>query len=553
MIGTQYRYTPKWEPSKAGEAISQPFQQLAGDVRTQQAERAKARKAAMDARNKQYASLFRVAKGYDGWTDQTIKEYQRQVKQSIDKIKEAADQQSANQITANEILRLEALYSRGDLNARPMVGVNSDFDKYVGILEGTTDWRVKGTRPVVSQQDLDKKMYTFENSTINLRDEMIGGHVQAVGDYVSPKGRLIREEVEENLRSQGIEFTEFTGEDGVTYIAPADRTLKPKAVAGPMFLNPSFGNPQFFSPESVPLRISPTEFGNLSAVNNVFSKVNQRYKDETNPISYDEAVSRSRDSIETLFDNDEDGVHIMSAMDLYENTYGVKFDPSDFIPNEKGESTASAAGRKNPKDLYIDKVMTIAPFSKQVDKGAGAGRGTTYDQYQQTKARSTVREGLPSDLAPYSRAGELSYAGERLYSENLDMMEELANDKYLEISIPGEDLRAEDGKIYSSVIAYPDAMDGRGVIAIRLRDDVTQGKTNVMGANIPVENRYDEDIFGMAFDKQPMPRYKFIIMQNEDGSMTSEYERLNVDFAKRFDRDPAMPKLPVEAIIDSKY
>jgi len=556
MINNQFRYVAKRQPSNVSQLVSQPFQQLAEDIKAQAVADAAARKEAMKARNSQYAKLYNVSgSGFNGWAEPHIEEYESQFKQSLEAVKSATTQEEANQALAAEILRLERFYSSFDNHSRLMVSQNSAHDEYIEWMTGTKKWGVDGTTPITSSEDLANRENIYENTTINVVKENIGGRLVSIGDYVSPSGKTKEQELRE--RFSGYNIVEGRSPEGFKTLMPvldgSPVLEKPMVVGGPMYLHPDLGNRQYFSPESVPNFIAPIDFRGITSVQKSIDELQKRVDTDNSSdrLTVDQANQILRNDLVTLY-NSNDSFRA-SGEQMYKEEYGVAFSPSDFEPDpETGRSIAEVEGRKSPKDLYMDKVMAGVGFKRNLPQSSSSG--TAYNQYQETKARASTRSGLPSDLSPYSKTGNMSYAGKMLYADNLDLMDELSNQTYVDIQIPGEDLRGEDGQVYSSVIAYPDALDGRGVIAIRLRDDVTAGSPSTMGSAIPEKDRYSTaQMFNLSFDKQPKPRYKFIIMQNEDGSMTTEYERLNGDFAKRFDRDPAITKYPVETIIDSKY
>jgi len=288
MIGTKYRFTPKYTPNNVQEAIAGPLKELAGDIKAQDAANAAARKAAMAKRNQQYNKLYSVAgKGFEGWSKQHIDEFENQFNQSLEMAMNAPDDYSANAITAREALRLGRLHSAGEDHARLMVSQNSAHDQYIQWHEGSKPWAVDGETPLTSDFDLQKKEYNWDNSTINIRKENVGGYDTSVGDYVSPRGVTYREEVEKMFTDNGIEFREYRDTDGVTYIAPVNPELgKEVAVSGPMMLHPGLGNRLFFHPESVKNTVTYTDFAAIKSLQTAVDEIQKLYTSDVNRISF---------------------------------------------------------------------------------------------------------------------------------------------------------------------------------------------------------------------------------------------------------------------------
>ena len=258
MIGTEFRYTPEYKSSDLSQRVSAPFQQLSASMRQQQEAQRKAQAAADAAaskerlaeRNRQYSKLYGVAtKGFDGWSEQTIREYERQVDQSMKKVLSAPDQDSANQITTQEALRLLRLHGQGDKHAKLYTGQNSAHDQYVQWDAGAIPWKVDGMEPITSGEDLVERENRWENATINLRTEDVNGYQTSVGDYVAPNGMLIKDEAEQMFQSQGIHYDIQTDPGtGMVSIVPQAEGMEPIVIGGPLMQHPNLGSRQWFMP-----------------------------------------------------------------------------------------------------------------------------------------------------------------------------------------------------------------------------------------------------------------------------------------------------------------
>ena len=530
MIGNQYRFTPKYTPNNVQEAVAAPFKELAADIRAQDAANAKARKDALAKRNQQYNKLYSVAgKGFEGWAKQHIDEYENQFKQSLNMEMEAPTQAAANQILANELLRLERNHSAFSNHARLMVSQNSAHDQYIGWHDGTRPWAVSGTTPMTSDSDLARRENNWENSTANVRTENIGGYEVSVGDYMSPRGQLYREEVEQMFQANGVEYTEETASDGVTYIRPVNAEQgKPIAVAGPMLLHPGLGNRQFFTPESVSNTVTYTEFAGMSDFQRAIDELQKLYKSDVNRITFEESNTRARAAATTLFNSQP--VFQDSAINFYKETYGDDYREEDFVPDpETGVSVAQAQGRKTPKELYLDGVMSIVGFDKQVSQSGSGTRKLRWGDVD--KANKT---GIPDNITYEENE---SYKLNTYSSEDKAVIESLNNEPRIDLTVPEEINLQFSGEKVNTIRMYPDA----GYMLIERVGVDTEG---VPKAGFTLEedgaDLYDRSSAGLwdfgGWDKKPESKYFVIPIFGSDSDYSDEFKAIEANIVSEYIR-----------------
>jgi len=535
MIGKTYRFTPKYTPNNVQEAISTPFKELAADMRAQDAANAKARQQALQKRNQQYNKLYGVAgKGFEGWSKQHIDEYENQFQQSLNNVMNAPNQAAANQMLANELLRLERVHAAGEGHARLRTGQNSAHDQYVGWNQGSLPWRIDGETPITSDADLARRENNWENSTVNVRTENVGGYDVSVGDYMSPRGRLYKEEVEEMFQSNGIEYTEEVGGDGITYIRPVNAELgKPVAVSGPMMLHPGLGNRLYFTPESVSNTVTYTEFAGNRDFQTAIGELQKLYKSDVNRISFEEANSRARAAATALFNSSP--VFQSSAIKYYEETYGDQYRPEDFVPDPdpeaRGMSPAASQGRKTPKQLYLDGVMSIVGFDKQVSQ---SGSGTRKLRWQDIdKANKT---GIPDNI---TYEDTQSYKLNTYSSEDRAIIESLNNEPRIDLTVPEEINLQFSGEKVNTIRMYPDA----GYMLIERVNADTEGKPMQGFTNNPDEDGpdlYDRGVNGLwefgGWEKQPEPKYFVIPIIGSDGEYSDPFKQIEQNIVSEYIR-----------------
>ena len=530
MIGKTYRFTPKYTANNVQELISAPFKELAADMRAQDAANAKARQDALTKRNQQYNKLYGVAgKGFEGWSKQHIDEYENQFQQSLNNVMNAPNQAVANQMLAHELLRLERVHAAGEGHARLRTGQNSAHDQYVGWNQGSLPWRVDGETPLTSDADLARRENNWENSTVNVRTENVGGYDVSVGDYMSPRGRLYREEVEQMFQSNGIEYAEEVGSDGITYIRPVNAEQgKPVAVSGPMMLHPGLGNRLYFTPESVSNTVTYTEFAGNRDFQTALGELQKLYKSDVNRITFEEANSRARAAATTLFNSSP--VFQSSAVNFYKETYGDDYRQEDFVPDpETGISVAQAQGRKTPKELYLDGVMSLVGFDKQVSQ---SGSGTR--KLQWADVDKAAKTGIPENITYEENQ---SYKLNTYSPEDRAIIESLDNESRIDLTVPEEISLQYSGEKVNTIRMYPDA----GYMLIERVGADTTGET--MGGFTLEEDGpdlYDRKPGGLwdfgGWKRRPESKYFVVPIIGSDMDYSDEFKAIEENIKSEYIR-----------------
>ena len=462
MIGTEFRYTPEYKSSDLSQRVSAPFQQLSASMRQQQEAQRKAqteaaaaaRKERLAERNRQYSKLYGVAgKGFDGWSEQTIKEYEKQFMQSMDKVMNATTQEKAKEMMAAEILRLERLHSVGSRHAKLYTGQNSAHDQYVQWDAGAIPWRVDGMEPITSPEDLAERENRWENSTVNLRTENVGGYETSVGDYVAPNGMLIKDEAEQMFQSQGIPYDIQTDPNtGMVSIVPQSEEMKPIVIGGPLMQHPNLGSRQWFMPESRSIAMPFAEFAANPGLRKNVQDIEANYNSDESPITREEAMATARGAAMTIYMNNSRAQ--AGAAQLYQETYGVPFNENDFIVNPNtGQSTAQAEGRaKRPDELYMDKVMPIlGSFEKRENKSTTSPtRRAQMTEWQNTSKDNIT--GLPSEIRYEDIPSKFA-----VFGKDEEIVRSLQGEDAVDITIPeGKSMKFEN-ELVNHIVMYPDA------------------------------------------------------------------------------------------------
>ena len=462
MIGTEFRYTPEYKSSDLSQRVSAPFQQLSASIRQQQdaqrkaqaAADAAARKERLTERNRQYSKLYGVAtKGFDGWSEQTIREYERQVDQSMKKVLSAPDQDSANQITTQEALRLLRLHGQGEKHAKLYTGQNSAHDQYVQWDAGAIPWKVDGMEPITSGEDLVERENRWENATINLRTEDVNGYQTSVGDYVAPNGMLIKDEAEQMFQSQGIPYDIQTDPGtGVVSIVPQAEGMEPIVIGGPLMQHPNLGSRQWFMPESRSIAMPYPEFAKNEGLRKNVQDIRGNYNSDESPITREEAMATARGAAMTIYMNDPRAQ--AGAAQLYQETYGVPFNENDFVPNPAtGQSRAQAEGRaKRPEELYLDKVMPIlGSFEKRENKSTTSPtRRAQMTEWQNTSKNNIT--GLPSEIRYEDIPSKFA-----LFGKDAEIVRGLEAEDAVDITIPEGKTMKFENELVNHIVMYPDA------------------------------------------------------------------------------------------------
>jgi len=535
MIGTEFRYTPEYKPSDLSQRVSAPFQQLSASTRQQQEAQRKAqaeaaavaRKEQLAERNRQYSKLYGVAgKGFDGWSEQTIKEYEKQFMQSMDKVMGATTQEEAKEMLAAEILRLERLHSVGGRHAKLYTGQNSAHDQYVQWDAGAIPWRVDGMEPITSPEDLAERESRWENSTVNLRTENVGGYETSVGDYVAPNGMLIKDEAEQMFQSQGIPYDIQTDPNtGMVSIVPQSEEMKPIVIGGPLMQHPNLGSRQWFMPESQSIAMPFAEFAANTGLRKNVQDIEANYNSDESPITRDEAMATARGAAMTIYMNDPRAQ--AGAAQLYQEIYGVPFNENDFVVNPNtGQSTAQAEGRaKRPEELYMDKVMPILGSFQKKEKSTGSSSITSRkNETLWTDVDKSLKTGLPSDI---------NYSGEEsaklsVYGNDRETIESLSESESIELVVPEEIGLQFEGEKVNVIRMY---RDDNVLLVAKVGAD-TEGKM-IGGLSADNMEYYNSPGF---WEKYPESKYFVVPIFGEDGDYSTQFKALENNIKEEYKR-----------------
>jgi len=328
----------------------------------------------------------------------------------------------------------------------------------------------------------------------------------------------------------GIEFREYRDTDGVTYIAPVNPELgKEVAVSGPMMLHPGLGNRLFFHPESVKNTVTYTDFAAIKSLQTAVDEIQKLYTSDVNRISFEEANSRARAAATTLFNSNP--TFAASANAFYKEKHGVDFDPKDFeVDPETGQSVAQVEGRKPPKELYLDSVMSIIGFNKQIPQGS-SGSGTRKLQWADVDKANKM--GIPENIQyPEEESYKLN-----VYDEGRGTIESLNNEPRIDLTVPEEINLQFNGEKVNTLRMYPEAnymliervnVDSEGVpkMGFTLEED---------GAEL-----YDKSEAGLwqfgGWDKKPEPKYFVIPIIGSDGDYSDEFKAIEENIKSEYIR-----------------
>jgi hypothetical protein len=487
---------------------------------------AAARKEQLAERNRQYSKLYGVAgKGFDGWSEQTIRDYEGQFMQSMDKVKSATTQEEAKEMLAAEILRLERLHSRYSGNAKVMTGQNSAYDQYVQWDTGATPWRVEGMEPITSDEDLANRKNNWENQTVNLRTENIGGYETSVGDYVAPNGMLIKDEAEQMFQSQGIPYDIQTDPNtGMVSIVPQSEEMKPIVIGGPLAQHPNMGSRQWFMPESQSIAMPYAEFAANTGLRKNVQDIEANYNSDESPITREEAMATARGAAMTIYMNNPRAQ--AGAAQLYQEMYGVPFNENDFVVNPNtGQSIAQSEGRaKRPEELYMDKVMPILGSFQKKEKSTGSSSITSRkNETLWTDVDKSVKAGLPSDIN-YS---EEESAKLSVYGNDRDTLESLSESESIELIVPEEIGLQFEGEKVNVIRMYRDD----GVLLVAKVGADTAGQLQPGFSEDP--KYYNSPQF---WKKYPESKYFVVPIFGEDGDYSTQFKALENNIKKEYER-----------------
>ena len=538
MIGTEFRYTPEYKPSDLAENVAAPFQQLSASIRQQQEAQRKAqseaaaaaRKEQLAERNRQYSKLYGVAtKGFEGWSEPMIKEYQSQVDQSMKRVFSATDQESANQLTTQEALRLLRLHGQGEKHARLFTGQNNAHDQYVQWHTGAIPWKTEGMEAITSDEDLAQRTSRWENMTVNLRSENIGGYDTKVGDYVAPNGILIKDEAEKMFQSNGIPYEMQTDENtGITSIVPQGpqaEGMEPFKVSGPLMLHPNIGSRDLFMPESRSIAMPFAEFAANPGLRKNVQDIEANYNSDESPITREEAMATARGAAMTIYMNDPRAQ--AGAAQLYQETYGVPFNENDFVINPStGQSKAQAETRaKRPEELYMDKVMPILGSFQKKEKSTGSSSITSRkNETLWADVDKSVKTGLPSDIN-YS---EEESAKLSVYGNDRDTLESLSESESIELIVPEEIGLQFEGEKVNVIRMY---RDDNVLLVAKVGAD-TEGK--MIGGLSPDNMEYYRS--PQFWDKYPESKYFVVPIFGEDGDYSTQFKALENNIKEEYKR-----------------
>ena len=524
MINNNSRFVPKYTPNSVKELVAAPFKEMAAGMQQIAAAQAQRDQALMKERQGQLNRLYKVADGKrEGWSMQHNKEFDSQFQQSEARILNAPTQEMSDRILREEVNRMYRIYGSFDYHARVRTGRNSGRDEYSELLEGEKKWGGTGS-PVLSLDDLRSRDANWENSTVNIRTENINGYQTAVGDYIDPKGRNVREFTASRFEQEGVPYTEQTDSDGLTYLVPTNNPDARVAVSGPEYFHPFLGDRSYYLPDTVPNLVTPLEFADLSSFRNLESSLNRQVNsDAANKITPAQASQSMLTSMTTAYNSKPEFEE--SAMALYEQEYGEEYDPKDFEPDpETGQSVAEVEGRKTPKNLFLEKAVQLrSGFNVTIPKASSGTNNTML--FANTQKRT--QRGLPDDI---DFQGDQSVRYNTYTAEERDVIEQVRNQERLEMIVPEEIsllFNSEKVNIINMFDEYvflsKPAADDQGSVSFGL--DLEDP------ANL--ETAYN-NLSNLLWAKVPEKKYFIIPILQDDGKFTKEFLSLEQNIVSEY-------------------
>ena len=528
MINNNSRFVPKYTPNSVKELVAAPFKEMAAGMQQMAAAQAQRDQALMKERQGQLNRLYKVADGKrEGWSMQHNKEFDSQFQQSLGRVRNAPTQEMSDRLMREEVNRINRIYGTFDYHARVRTGRNSGRDEYTEYMEGERKWGGTGS-PVLSLEDLRSRDQNWENSTVNIRTEDVNGYQTAVGDYVDPKGRSVREFTANRFMQEEVPYTEQTDSDGVTYLVPQNNPDAKVAVSGPEYFHPFLGDRSYYLPDSVPNLVTPLDFADLSAFRNLESSLNRQVNsDAANKITPDQASQSMLTSMTTAYNSKAE--FEQSAIALYEQEYGDEYDPKDFEPDQQtGQSLAEVEGRQSPKDLFLEKALEArSGFNLSIPK---ASSGTNNNLlFANVEKRGAA--GLP-DNVNFTPEEQARYS---LYGEDADKLKSLAGEERIDMVFPEEINLQFNGEKVNTVRMFADA----GIMLVERvnADDVGQA---VPGLDLNDTEDLD-DLYGDLFNvglwvKKPEAKYFIVPIFGRDNKYSDGFRALEENIVNEYKR-----------------
>ncbi len=526
MINNNSRFVPKYTPNSVKELVAAPFKEMAAGMQQIAAAQAKRDQALITERQGQLNKLHKVADGKrEGWSMQHNKEFDSQYNQAVEKLMDTPTQEMSNRLTRQEALRLGRMYDAFDYHARVRTGRSSGRDEYTEYMEGERKWNGTGS-PVLSLEDLRSRDQNWENSTVNIRTENVNGYQTAVGDYVDPKGRSVREFTANRFMQEEVPYTEQTDKDGVTYLVPQNNPDAKVAVSGPEYFHPFLGDNTYYLPDSVPNLVTPLDFADLSAFRNLESSLNRQVNsDAANKITPDQASQSMLTSMTTAYNSKAE--FEQSAIALYEQEYGDEYDPKDFEPDQQtGQSLAEVEGRQSPKDLFLEKALEArSGFNLTIPKASSGTNNTLL--FANVEKRGAT--GLP-DNVNFSAEESARY---NVYGEKAETLRGLAGEERIDMVFPEEINLQFNGEKVNTVRMFADA----GIILVERvnADDVGQPFPG-----LTLENNLDE-LYGDllptgGWEKKPEAKYFIVPIFGSDSQYSDGLRALEENIVSEYKR-----------------
>jgi len=528
MINNNSRFVPKYTPNNVKELVAAPFKEMAAGMQQMAAAQAQRDQTLMKERQNQVNRLYKVADGKrEGWSMQHNKEFDSQFNQSLEKLMDTPTQEMSNKLTRQLALRLDRMYDAFDYHARVRTGRSSGRDEYTEYLEGERKWNGTGS-PVLSLDDLRSRDQNWENSTVNIRTEDINGYQTAVGDYIDPKGRNVRDFTASRFEQEGVPYTEQTDSDGVTYLIPQNNPDAKVAVSGPEYFHPFLGDRKYYLPDSVPNLVTPLEFADLSAFRNLESSLNRQVNsDAANKITPAQASQSMLTSMTTAYNSKPEFEE--SAMALYEQEYGEEYDPKDFEPDpETGQSVAEVEGRKTPKNLFLEKALEArSGFNLTIPK-ASSGTNNTL-MFANVEKRGAT--GLPDNVNfPPEESARYN-----LYGEDADKLKSLAGEERIDMVFPEEINLQFNGEKVNTVRMFADA----GIMLVERvnADDVGQAAPGLDLNDTEDLNDLYGDLFNVGlWEKKPEAKYFIVPIFGSDNKYSDGFRALEENIVSEYKR-----------------
>jgi len=536
MAEFEYQYVAKRPEQKSFYEMLQGTTEKLDAARAQMAKDNAARnKKLADDRNKQLGQLANMKTDFTGWSNQQVDEYQKAWAFLYNKAK-FHDKPEEFIPMAVQIMYKYA--GRGKEQAQLHIGQNSAYDSYSEMIVDPSIWKGEGI-PNPTPADLETRAANFHQPVIFKGEStMIDGVPTNIGDYVEPSGGTKFEKYQARVMSdpslQNIEIqTKTDPSTGVTVafqINPAtgEPLEEPVKISGPTWNHPDLGKKSWYLPQTYQVSMTPSQFFASTNVKNMVANL-QRVVDTDEGgqrISSEEARNRLKQQLLPDYRNTkalQDAGLKLYADETFDGTKpaGMEFNQAMW---DSGQ--AQANGWKLPEDLFLDQVVAMAGFKRNIPQGSSSS-ATQRPMWDDT--RKDTRMGLPENIVEYRSAGSTPYKM-KVYGEQADLIEGLDGQPRVDVTIPEQINLLYANEKVSRIIPFPD----NGVVLVEKARANTDGEVKPAWGDDP-EGAYGED-WDFAWSKKPETKYIVVPVYASDGTEHPEFTKLQSALIQEYER-----------------